>query len=186
MNLNKLIEFEGATPHLYLDSVGNVTCGVGHLCKRVEDALAVKGWQHPESVSSDFRALAQFATQGSEWLERHSADWYEQATVARLPLLAIENQAVADAVGSLKLLERTIVHYDVLPIPVQDALLDMAFNLGGRFLERRQPGTGQRVWQNFFSAIVKSDWRTAAEHCHRVGVSAARNDWTRQQFLAAA
>lgn len=35
----KLVRYEGNVPHMYLDTVGHVTIGVGHLVRKPEDVL---------------------------------------------------------------------------------------------------------------------------------------------------
>jgi hypothetical protein len=57
------------------------------------------------------------------------------------------------------------------------ALLDMIYNLGPAGLFKGFP--------HLVAAIQTGAWAQAAEHCMRRGPSAARNNWTRQQFLSA-
>jgi hypothetical protein len=68
-------------------------------------------------------------------------------------------------------------HYDTLPDGVKIALLDMIYNLGPAGLFKGFP--------HVVAAIQTGAWQQAAEHCMRRGPSAARNDWTREQFLSA-
>src|SRR5260370_27396281 len=68
-------------------------------------------------------------------------------------------------------------HYDTLPDGVKMALLDMIYNLGPAGLFKGFP--------HLVAAIQTGAWTQAAEHCIRRGPSAARNDWTREQFLSA-
>jgi hypothetical protein len=57
------------------------------------------------------------------------------------------------------------------------ALLDMIYNLGPAGLFKGFP--------HLVAAIQTGAWAQAAEHCIRRGPGAARNDWTREQFLSA-
>src|SRR6267378_4321833 len=68
-------------------------------------------------------------------------------------------------------------HYDAFPDGVKMALLDMIYNLGPAGLFKGFP--------HLVAAIQTGAWSQAAEHCMRRGPSAARNDWTRGQFLSA-
>jgi hypothetical protein len=58
------------------------------------------------------------------------------------------------------------------------ALLDMAYNLGPAGLLKGYP--------RMLSAVEAGDWAQAAAECVRGGIGAARNAWTKQQFLSAA
>jgi hypothetical protein len=56
------------------------------------------------------------------------------------------------------------------------ALLDMIYNLGPAGLFKGFP--------HLVAAIQTGAWAEAAEDCMRHGPSAARNNWTRKQFLS--
>ena len=66
--------------------------------------------------------------------------------------------------------------YDALPDGVKMALLDMAYNLGPAGLLKGYP--------KMLSAVETGDWAQAAAECARGGIGAARNAWTKQQFLS--
>ncbi len=57
------------------------------------------------------------------------------------------------------------------------ALLDMIYNLGASGLFKGFP--------HLVAAVEAGAWAQAAERCIRRGPGAARNAWTRQQFLSA-
>jgi GH24 family phage-related lysozyme (muramidase) len=63
------------------------------------------------------------------------------------------------------------------PIPVQIALVDMAYNLGL---------AGLAKFVKLKAAVARGDWLTAADECARRGVQQPRNAATRELFLAAA
>lgn len=60
----KLEQYEGRVPHMYLDTDGNVTVGVGHLLATVEAArelpfrTASQRKATPQRVSEEFREIA--------------------------------------------------------------------------------------------------------------------------------
>jgi hypothetical protein len=68
-------------------------------------------------------------------------------------------------------------HYEGLPDGVKMAFLDMIYNLGPAGLFKGFP--------HLVAAVQTGAWAQAAEHCMRRGPSAARNAWTRAQFLSA-
>jgi len=62
------------------------------------------------------------------------------------------------------------------PEPVQEALFDMAFNLGLG---------GLKKFPKMLQAVDAGDWETAAQECHRAGIQAARNEETAALFRQA-
>ena len=62
------------------------------------------------------------------------------------------------------------------PEPVQEALFDMAFNLGLG---------GLKKFTTLLHAVNTGDWATAAAQCHRIGISEERNRATAALFLQA-
>ena len=76
-------------------------------------------------------------------------------------------------------LNKKIMNFIDMPISVQQALVDMQFNMGNnRFSER--------YWPKLFDAIKKKDWEAAAkEASERKDVQNARREWTKRMFLKA-
>jgi GH24 family phage-related lysozyme (muramidase) len=67
--------------------------------------------------------------------------------------------------------------WKLYPIPAQEALFDMGYNLGvGGLLKFHQ----------LLAAVDEGQWRAAAARCHRVGIGAARNGDIADLFLQAA
>ena len=60
--------------------------------------------------------------------------------------------------------------------PAQEALFDMAFNLGLG---------GLKKFPHMLRAVDAGDWATAAAQCHREGISEERNRATAALFLQA-
>jgi hypothetical protein len=60
---------------------------------------------------------------------------------------------------------------------IQQGLLDMQFNMGGRFNPKK--------WPRFFDAIAAQDWSRAGRESHRHQVNAARNRAIDQLFRSA-
>ena len=77
-------------------------------------------------------------------------------------------------------LQQDYPEYEFYPDAVKLALLDMEYNLGDAELRKGYP--------HFDAAVNAQNWSLAAEQCGR-DVSdpafAARNAWTKQQFLSA-
>lgn len=190
--INQIERLEGRVNHFYLDSVGKVTIGIGHLVSS-EDAAAeltlyiprMFGWFLRQATEEEKRAEYQFVLLNSpDNPRRFKASYYKQFT--RLHMLD-ENieQLLLKHVDSfyqeLTQLYRPANGYrhnfDEFPDEVQMALFDLIFNLGMTNL--------RTSWPKFNGAIKIEDWKTAAAESRRRQVSTARNDYVRDLLLLA-
>jgi len=170
--------FEGNIPHMYLDTKGLVTAGIGHMIPNLDWAQQIpfvgRNTGAPASagdIQTDYQAVAA-AVKGQ------GPGAYTGITALDLP----DGWAVQDASQRLQgeylpPLKAQYPAYETYPQPAQIALLDMIYNLGG-------PGLAKFV--QFKAAVVAGDWQLASQQCYRNGIQLARNNWAAQQFLAAA
>ncbi len=167
--LENLTESEGRTNFMYLDTTGNVTCGVGHLIYSAKEAGQI----------FDTGATAEL-----EWNTVKSAprgmvaDRYAPLTTSRLSDEQIDALVDSDAESSKSHLTAILPLYRVLPEPAQLGLLDMAFNCGPTRLVNGFP--------KMIAALKAGNWKLAAAESHRPQVSASRNEWTANWILACA
>ncbi len=175
-----LRENEGEVPHLYLDSKGFVTAGVGHKFATCAAAAAVDGW-----VDRITRQPATLAQIQADWTGVNrakpalAAARYAAWTKLDLAHDAIEQLLDRDIAEKETHLRLAFPGYDSYPALAQDALLDMAFNLGVNGLIMKFP--------HFRTAALQSDWSTCAAQCERSApVSPERNALTRSLFEQAA
>jgi len=173
-----LKEGEGAISHMYLDTRGNVTVGVGQLLSTVDSA---KKLRFTVRISNKLATAAEIETDFNTVKKQRAgalAASYKQHTKLDLPT------SVIDALLGTRIQEfesqlRTSLHeYDRYPPDAQLAILDMAFNLGTNGLISKFP--------RLVAAIREKDWNECASLSNRVGIGAARNEKTKQLFLAAA
>ena len=172
----KIREFEGSVPWMYLDTVGKVTVGVGLMLVNEAAASAL-----PFAVSGRPATLdeinREFSRVSAMKRGQIAKSYFSKAGLA-LPEETIEAK-LRDALEGFEGYLRSHVHgYDALPDAAKLALLDMVYNLG--------PGRLFAEYPRLIAAIVRGDWKTAAAASLRRGPSAARNLWTKEQFLAAA
>jgi GH24 family phage-related lysozyme (muramidase) len=106
-----------------------------------------------------------------------ASSFYKVPTSLELTQQTIDARLSSVLAGFESDLRNEFRHYDMLPDGVKMALLDMIYNLG--------PGGLFKGFPHLVAAIQTGAWAQAAEHCMRRGPSAARNNWTRQQFLSA-
>jgi GH24 family phage-related lysozyme (muramidase) len=174
-SLAKLKEFEGCVPWMYRDTVGKVTVGVGLMLPDAKAAQALP-FVLGARVATPEEIAAEYARVDAMALGRASS-FYKVPTSLELTQQTIDAKLSSVLAGFETDLRTEFPHYDALPNCIKMALLDMIYNLGPAGLFKGFP--------HLIAAIQSGAWAQAAEHCMRHGPSAARNNWTRQQFLTA-
>lgn len=167
---------EGVVPHLYKDSLGFVTCGVGFLVTD-EQSLGRYPWSpNTQSAIADYRLVKAepHMRKGTDGAWRpQPARHYMQFCKSRLSELGMR------VVFGVKVAEfrRALAQdwkFATCPEMAQVALIDMAFNLGVGGLNK---------FAKLHRAVINGDWETAAKECHRAPpVSEARNAATSLLF----
>lgn len=177
---NSVIErtkrFEGVINHMYLDSKGFVTVGVGYLLPNADSAskltFVLKSNGNPATKTekeSDWNTISQQE-------KNHQPAYYDQ--FAKLKLNQEDINTYLDQ--KLQSCEKELMNlfteseYSHYPQKAQEALLDMIFNLGlTQFINK---------FPNLVNAVKKKDWKTAANECHRLGISESRNNEIKELF----
>lgn len=158
--------FEGVVPHLYLDTRNHVTCGVGFL---IPDARALESYAWAPDVATaraDYERVVRM-------LPGYMPSYYRAQMLARLS--DREMREVFDVkVTHFRQAIAKAWSLDAQPLPVQLALVDMAYTLGAG---------GLRKYARLRQAINARNWRAAAGECSRRGVQPARDLATRRLFL---
>jgi GH24 family phage-related lysozyme (muramidase) len=169
---------EGNVSHMYLDTTGNVTVGIGNMLPDASAACALAfrnrttgNKASAAEITADFRTV-------SAQPDSRPARFYRPFTKLDLPDVEI-NQLFRERVsGFQQELRGSYSDYDSYPSSVQLALLDMAFNLGTGGLKNK--------WPKLNKAIDEENWATAALESFRPGASPSRNSAVRGLFEAAA
>lgn len=171
--LDRTRKFEGTIPYMYLDTVGAVTVGTGHM---IPDANAAS---RLNMKLADNGAAATEAQKKSEWGAIKArpaakvASYYRQFTSLRMTPDDATALLREDMGRSETDLATIFTNWSSLPPAAREALVDMCFNLGKtRFLKFR----------NLILACKAGDWQRAADESHRNGIPAARNDEVRALF----
>lgn len=154
-----LVRWEGKVNHLYLDTKGYVTCGVGFMIPNME-------------------GLREFEWTGGlpdhDWLilknmkSGQSARYYGLFMRAYMTEVSIQ-RGVETRLVVLK------ARLGLLGWPIVEPVIDMAWNLGLRGLDKGFP--------KLKAACIAGDWQAAALECKRKDVGASRNNWTKDQFI---
>lgn len=175
---SKLKREEGCLSHMYLDTRGYVTVGVGHMMPSVKSAKKLKfilrssgKLATPDQISDDFTNVKN-AEPG------RIASSYKPLTKLDLPDSEVDiilDKQIDEFESALK---NHFSNYYRFPHSAQHALLDMAFNLGAQGLLKKFP--------KLIANAEKENWDECANECRRVGIGDSRNESTKKLFSQAA
>lgn len=168
-----LVEHEGSVPHIYLDHLGNPTCGVGFLLRKPTDVLRYS-WTDPEAARGDWFKLTTMASSGVS-LNRRAATY---AALTRARLTDVETPLRDLVRGFDSQLRLRGLPMDHMPAPAWEACIDLAYNVGVGGLLGGFP--------KLCAHVRAFDFKAAAAESNRPQVSDKRNRWTRTKFEEAA
>jgi GH24 family phage-related lysozyme (muramidase) len=168
---------EGVIPHMYLDTAGKVTIGIGFMIPDPHSALAYRLTNRVSGAAATSQEKLADWTQVAQQTKGKLAQSYRKFT--QLDMSDDDVRRVLDDKlrGFAESLRTRFAAFDTFPPSAQLALLDMIFNLGPNGLFKGFP--------MMCKAAGRLDWAKCAAECKRLGISNGRNDQTRGLFLAA-
>ena len=176
--LRKNVEkYEGRVSHMYLDSRGYVTVGVGHLLATLEGAQSLPFFNADstpasrQKIADDYKALK---AQPSNKL----ASFYKTFTSIHLTDEVIDQLTDKHIDSFYQELKVIYADFDEFPQEVKLATFDLIFNLGMSKLKNQ--------WPKFNGCIARHDWQGASAECRRRGGSDSRNHYVRDLLIKAA
>jgi len=125
---NKLGEYESAIPHMYLDSKGQVTVGVGHLIVDVQCAqklsfITQKGINATaEEIQADYEAVKMQPG-------NRPASYYKQFTSLQLSMREIDKLTNKHVDTFYKEIKQVYAGFDTFPSEAKLALLDLIYDV---------------------------------------------------------
>lgn len=176
--LAEIEHWEGRVSHLYLDSRGNATIGIGclipqlsvyqELPMRVRERLATKF-----EIQNDWVRVTGME-KGHPW-----SFYAEKGTDSQVHLtdIGIDGLAESRAASAVRSLRGLIEVFDDLPEKAQIGTLDLCWCLGSGKLRSK--------YVKFLAAIRSLDMAGAARECGIFGAREARNIWRAQLFVDA-
>jgi GH24 family phage-related lysozyme (muramidase) len=170
----RLKKFEGCVSNMYRCTGGEVTIGVGHAIPTSVEASGLT-WNIGGAAAAPAQAAADFARVAAA-PKGMLASAYAGLTQCRMAQGDIEALVEADVHSFEAQLAATLPKWNSYPEPVQEALFDMAFNLGLG---------GLKKFPRMLAAIDAGDWNTAAAQSHRQGIGEARNQEIAALFQSA-
>ncbi len=179
--LTDLQRFEGSISHMYVDSKGYVTVGVGRMLPNATEAqklgFVVRSTgvrATPEQIAADF---AKVHAQPMN----HLPGFYKSDL--DLPQTEIDRVTKEIAERCDKEVSASYIGYGRYPVELRQVLIDMRYNMGGNMDN----------FKSFKKAVERAnqvgngeDWELAARESHRRDVSTERNRWTSDMILKAA
>lgn len=173
-----LIKYEDNIPHMYLDTEGLVTIGIGHVIRTVQDAYKLRFVGEDGKKASQEQIEADFDSIKKQ-PKGHYARNYKRFTKLHLGKEEILVLVNADISEFYRLLNVNYPGFSTFPSEAKYALFDMGFNLGANGLKVKFPKMNK--------AVYKKDWITAAKESHRKSpVAEERNNYVKDLFEAAA
>lgn len=181
---NETEELEGNIEHMYCDSLGFVTVGIGHKIES-NGKLTDTGRTLPfRFYSTKQWALESEILQEFDRVKKKGGDYRAAKTVALLFLSGSDRTDDFDFIldEMEEALKIWLPKWVDLPGEAQQAVLSMAWNLGTNFLN---PKATAAYWPNLHSQLKSSDFYGAAGNCLINGRPSARNSYNRVHFLNA-
>jgi GH24 family phage-related lysozyme (muramidase) len=177
----KLEEYEGRYNHMYLDSKGKVTIGVGHLIASKGAVATIKLYKMKNNHANTTASLIEKKDEYDNVVKQkknNKASWYKKFTKLVMKDTDINTQRdkhiatfYSELSGAYCKAKGYTNNFDDMPEEVQLALFDMIFNLGEPKL--------RRIFTNFNNAIKQEKWDEAAKQSNRPDVNAARNSYVK-------
>lgn len=174
----KFEKYEGKVFHMYLDSKGYVTVGIGYLLSNVANAQKLPFKNASKKAASKAEIKADYDAVKKQPANRLASS-YKKYT--KLTLSSVEINKLTDKhINSFeKELKKIYSDFSNFPVEVCLALFDLIFNLGMTNLKNK--------WPNFNGAIKVKDWQKAADNSSRKSpISAARNKYVKDLLEKAA
>ncbi|WP_413112114.1 hypothetical protein [Thaumasiovibrio sp. DFM-14] len=173
---DKLEEYEGRISHMYLDSEGYVTIGVGHYISDVDSAIELSmivdetGLEATEQeIENEFNTIlgqGQTGDRGARYYSR-----FASLHITRETMDELTDEHLQEFQRGLEVIYGAEELYSY-PADVQVALFDMIFNLGQTRLTN--------VFVNFTAHIRARNFQAAALESRRPQLGDARNDFVRE------
>lgn len=178
--LRKTLEkYEGRVPHMYLDSKGYVTVGVGHLLAYLVSAQRLPFIKVNGKRASNTEIKSEYDSIKKQPFGNYVATFYKTHTKLTLADSDIDKLTNNHIDSFSKELKGFYNDFDLYPTEVRLALFDMVFNLGITRLKSQ--------FKLFNAAVVAKDWQKAANESQRSRpISAARNQYVKDLLEKAA
>lgn len=182
--VKKIEQYEGRSNHLYLDTKGKVTVGVGHLISSRNAIATVRLYKTKNNLPSQIATMVEKQEEYDNITKlpygmRYGARSFKSHTTLVMKEIDINSQRdnhinsfYSELCSVYKKSNGYTADFDNLHKNIQLALFDMIFNLGATKLVN--------IFKKFNSALKDGDWQKAATESNRPDVNSARNQYVKQ------
>ncbi len=181
--LKKRIQpYEGNIPHMYLDSKGYVTVGIGSLISSLAVAQKlpfVHDKTNKRATANEIQSDYNSVLKANPLKLNFQGSYYKRFTQLILRQNTIDKLFILQVTNFYKELRRLYHGFNHYPVEVKLALFDMIYNMGLPQLKQE--------FLKFNKAIGNMNWHKAAKESHRkIPISTKRNNYVKNLLLKAA
>ncbi len=185
---DKLADYEGYIKHLYIDTLGNITVGVGHLLPSKNSVSGITLYKTQDKILTQpatlqekmdeyekIKKLAWGKTITAKSYGKHTTLVMKKSDIDFLTNKHIDTFSI-DLKNAYTKEKGFLDKFENFENNLQLALFDMVFNLGATKLKNRFP--------KFNAALKSGDYEKMAKESHRSDVNNERNDYVRDLLLS--
>lgn len=173
-------DFEGLVPHIYLDTKGKITTGVGAL---VDDETTFKAvdWlvdnKRPATDAEKQAAYNHFQDlkRQEKFGQKYGAGYYKDESILQVSEAFALQRMNEHLQNDLKKLREGIDRFDSLPYPLKEVLLDIRYNTGA---------VSQTRWPNLRNGIREKNLTKIYHNVNRLKIQKKRNQWGKEHIKA--
>lgn len=170
---------EGNPSHIYLDTKGYKTTGVGANVDDWNNFNAVN-WQMGDRPATDEEKRQAFAIfeelkKQKKYGQNRTADTFKEYSDLRISRQNAELLRDCHLFDDWLYLQKRVPNFKSLPPQLQKVLLDIKYNTGN---------LSKGNWSNLYQAIESKTLKDIRENIHRRDVSEERNHWAEQKIDA--
>ena len=173
--IDHFIQFEGNSPHFYLDGVHIVTIGIGCTISKSASIKLPFAVKNTNLRATSFEIAKDF-DEISNKPAGQKLSYYESFCKTYLPeqyILSLFDERLQQFLAQINARFPLLKDF---PESAQLVFVDMAFNLGISGLCTKFP--------KFLNHFLDQDFKLAATECERNGIGKARNDWTKETLIS--
>lgn len=173
-------DFEELVPHIYLDTKGKITTGVGAL---VDDETTFKAvdWlvdnKRPATDAEKQAAYNRFQDlkRQKKFGQDYGAGYYKDKSRLHVSEAYALQRMNDHLQNDLKKLREGIDGFDSLPYPLKEVLLDIRYNTGA---------VSQTKWPNLRNGIREKNLTKIYHNVNRLKIQEKRNQWAKERIKA--
>ncbi|WP_201581123.1 hypothetical protein [Psychrobacter glacincola] len=186
LDLNKVFEAiikeEGFYNHMYLDSAepkSLVTVGYGKMLSSADEATKYSFYfGNLSATDAQIKQAWRTVYNLVQGRNNNRASYFESLTTIRMTEEDAKAITLAHIQGNLDSAREAFSEFDNYPVPAQEAILDMAYNLG-------ISSTGISKFPSFNRHLKNKDFASAATESNRPQLRNSRNVHVRELLLLA-